>query len=50
MDNADGDAARSTYCKDQIIMILRTSCALLRPRRAFYVIKGQWCMLSMEYL
>lgn len=50
MDNADGDAARSTYCKNQIIMILRTSCALLRPRRAFYVIKGFLCRLPMENL
>lgn len=50
MDNADGDAARSTYCKNQIIMILRTSCALLRPRRVFYVIKGFSCRLPMENL
>lgn len=50
MDNAGGDAAQSTYCENQIIMILRTSCALLRPRRAFYVIKGLTCRLPMENL
>lgn len=50
MDNADGDAARSTYCKNQIIMILCTSCALLRPRRAFCVIKSLTCRLPMENL
>ncbi len=50
MDDADGDAARKTCCKIKLFMILRTSCALLRSRCAFYVIKGFSLRHPMENL
>lgn len=37
MDNAAGDAAPCTYLKKQFVMTLRTSCALLWLRGAFFV-------------